>query len=304
MAADDSASPAARREGRLWPAVIERSATAEASGDLHRIDTIEHSVDDGGVRFVVRVVSSLRRKDRAAVGAAPSGDNPFLEPEPELLVGAVSDTHLCLLNKYNVLAHHVLLVTRAFEDQERLLTAADWHAMATCLAEVDGLGFYNGGSVAGASQPHKHLQLVPLPLAASGPPVPMAPLLEEAELSDVVGAAPRLPFRHALISLAGCPFADPAATAAVLADRYGALLEVCGIGAVPDGDGVRQSRPYNLLVSRRWMLVVPRRRERFRSVAVNALGFAGSLFVRNADDMATIEATGPLRLLTEVAEPG
>ena len=29
------------------------------------------------------------------------------------------------------------------------------------LAEVEGLAFFNGGTVAGASQPHKHLQVVP-----------------------------------------------------------------------------------------------------------------------------------------------
>ena len=36
--------------------------------------------------------------------------------------------------------------------------------MNAILAEFDGLGFYNGGETAGASQPHKHLQIVPLPL--------------------------------------------------------------------------------------------------------------------------------------------
>jgi len=37
--------------------------------------------------------------------------------------------------------------------------------------------------------------------------------------------------------------------------------------------------PYNLLATRRWMLVVPRRQERYEKISVNALGFAGSLFV-------------------------
>ena len=41
---------------------------------------------------------------------------------------------------------------------------ADFDALARGLAAIDGLAFYNGGTVAGASQPHKHLQLVPVPL--------------------------------------------------------------------------------------------------------------------------------------------
>ncbi len=47
-------------------------------------------------------------------------------------------------------------------------------------------------------------------------------------------------------------------------------------------EGLRYtSAPWNLLVTRRWMLVVPRLCERFEGVAINALGFAGSLFVRD-----------------------
>src|SRR4030095_920360 len=85
-----------------------------------------------------------------------------------------SPSHYLLLNKFCLPAGHVLLVTRRFERQERLLTIEDFDALITCLGEVDGLGFYNGGIEAGASQPRKHLQFVPLPLAPESPnEVPM-----------------------------------------------------------------------------------------------------------------------------------
>jgi len=48
--------------------------------------------------------------------------------------------------------------------------------------------------------------------------------------------------------------------------------------------------PYNLLATRRWMLVVPRRQERYEKISVNALGFAGSLFVRNAAELELVPA--------------
>src|SRR5690606_23263081 len=104
----------------------------------------------------------------------------FARPDPDLTVSADSATHLALLNKYPVLPHHLLLVTRRSVPQEALLDDDDFAALAGALAEIDGLAFYNGGAVAGASQPRKHLQLVPLPLEPGGPPVPIEPWLAQA----------------------------------------------------------------------------------------------------------------------------
>jgi ATP adenylyltransferase len=58
--------------------------------------------------------------------------------------------------------------------------------------------------------------------------------------------------------------------------------------------------PYNLLATRRWMLVVPRRQERYESISVNALGFAGSLYVRNSAELALVRRAGPLNVLRAV----
>ncbi len=62
----------------------------------------------------------------------------------------------------------------------------------------------------------------------------------------------------------------------------------------------RQSGPYNLLVTRSWMLLVPRSRDSFRGVPVNALGFAGSLLVRNRRELQLVREIGPMTILREV----
>ena len=54
--------------------------------------------------------------------------NPFLPYEEDLFVADLSDAHLLLLNKYNVVAHHLLVVTRRFEPQSDLLNSADLDA--------------------------------------------------------------------------------------------------------------------------------------------------------------------------------
>ena len=50
----------------------------------------------------------------------------------------LSSTHLLLLNKFNVVAHHLLVVTRQFEPQSDLLNAADFDA-AWIVLQVDKL---------------------------------------------------------------------------------------------------------------------------------------------------------------------
>lgn len=265
----------------------DRAKRALRAGALQPVPTEERFVDDGGVRFVVRVMASLARKDAERVARIESeakaglATNPFLPYDADLFVADLSPTHLCLLNKFNVIDSHLLIVTRAFEDQETLLTRADWAAMALCLDEIDGLGFYNGGTIAGASQPHKHLQLVPLPLAPEGPPLPIQPLLDRAG-EDVLD----VPFRHAYRRWHERASADD------LHRHYLDLVAVTGI--VANG---RLQCPYNVLVTRRWMLAVPRAREKIENISVNALGFAGSLFVRDGREMAKLEHVGPMTML-------
>lgn len=81
---------------------------------------------------------------------------------------------------------------------------------------------------------------------------------------------------------------------------YSALLDKVGLKAECDRAGAEQLRPYNLLVTRQWMLLIPRSRERFATISVNALGFAGTLLVRNHQEMQILEAFGPLTILRRV----
>lgn len=282
--------------GSLAERLEQTQARALAAGALQPIATREIRIADGGVTFLVRKVDSLARKAsagsrKASTRAGPGGQaSPFLPPEPELTLGALSPTHFAVLNKFNVLDSHLLVVTRRLEPQESLLTLADMEALALCLREIDGLTFYNGGAVAGASQSHKHLQLVPLPLAPRGPPIPMeARLLAEAP-------ADALPFPHAfarLPSTGQTARPDPLG----LHRLYLELLRRVGIRPVPGEGGLWQSGPYNLLLTRRWMLAVPRVAEVVEGISLNALGFAGSLFVKDDEALAVVRRLGPMTLL-------
>lgn len=251
--------------GTLRALIASRTQAARRSGALEPIATDVEYIADAGVEFVVRVVSSLAKKRRAQRRLR---DDPYLPFDAALLVADVSDTHVCLLNKFNVMPEHALIVTREFEAQESLLSPCDFEALERCMHEFPSLGFYNSGAAAGASQRHKHLQLVPLPLSERRA-IPLEPLIVSNEL----------PFAHAF------------ARSDALPETYGELMHRCGL---------EEGQPYNLLVTSEWMLVVPRTREHSDGISLNALAFAGSLFVKTREELEHLKAMGAMQALMSV----
>jgi sulfate adenylyltransferase (ADP) / ATP adenylyltransferase len=289
--------------GTLWARVQMAARRALDSGDLQPILTDFEHVEDGDIRFLVRIIRHLARKpcqEVSDVVPAAKRTNPFLPYDSAMHVADASPTHVCLLNKFNVVERHLLIVTRAFEDQETPLTQLDFEALWTCLAEAEGLGFYNSGAVAGASQRHKHLQLVPLPLDPSGVSLPIAPLVEAAGVGRDVVRLDSLPFPHAIAALDSDAAASPQHAAALTLDLYRRLLQ--SIGVTWPGAGERFSKPYNLLVTRRWMLAVPRTRECVEAISCNSLAFAGAWLVRDRQQLETLKRVGPLAALRGVTE--
>ncbi|RKP45163.1 ATP adenylyltransferase family protein [Trinickia fusca] len=292
------------RPGTLWPAIVRSTSHALERGALRPIETVQTSLEDDGVRFFIRQVSSLVHKARSQAEQAQQPSrasvDPFLPYDPDLFVADISDTHVALLNKFNVIDHHLLIVTRAYESQEALLDLADFTAWCACLAEFDGLGFYNGGQEAGASQPHKHLQIVPLPLGDTDTALPIGPLIDRASLEDDIGTLPALPFAHAFARLR--PAAHQAAPQVALA-CYRAMIAKLALKTTTVDGQAHQVTPYNLLMTPRWMLLVPRSVEHVEGLSVNALGFAGSLFVRDATQMQRVRELGPMTILQRATLP-
>ncbi len=293
--------------GTLWSKTLDRTEKALRTGTLRPIFTRSTFIHDGGVDFLVRIVSSLVRKSeekkehKKKTTPEKQHTNPFLPYEENMFVTDISDTHVCLLNKFNVIDHHLLIVTRSFEEQESLLTLQDFEAIWICMAEFDGLAFYNGGEIAGSSQRHKHLQMIPLPMADKGPKVPIEPLLTSARLEGNLGFIPGLPFVHVLTRPVPVLTAPPRDAATELFKLYRAMLYAVGLNSQSAPYDSTQSGPYNLLLTREWMLLVPRSDEFFESISVNALGFAGALLVHDELQMELIKDMGGMAVLERTA---
>jgi sulfate adenylyltransferase (ADP) / ATP adenylyltransferase len=285
-----------QQPGVLWQRTVEKTRHALACGALVSIPTTYEFVEQNGIPFLVRLVANLMRKEEAnrqqkqAKIIHGKEFNPFLPYEDDLFVMDISETHVCILNKFNVVDHHLLIITRAFEEQKALLTQDDFVAVWACLSEIDGLVFYNGGKLAGASQRHKHLQLVPFPFVPEVR-IPIALQFNSVSQHETVITVPELPFVHALIKFNSMPRAEH------LFKLYHQMLQAVGIRT----DQTMQSAPYNLLVTREWMFIVPRSQEKTSGISVNSLGFAGALLARNSEELALLKQIQPMNVLKNVA---
>lgn len=288
------------KPGTLWPTLLERTTHARRCGAIQSIATTPVVIEQSGVAFQVRVFTALAMK--ALATTSQSKADPFLPYDPDLFVTEVSPTHVALLNKFNVVDQHLLIVTRAFEEQETLLTRQDCEALLICLAEIKGLGFYNAGRAAGASQRHKHLQVIPFS-ALTEPRLPIEPLLRSVQMAGATGTVPGFPFLHAYAPMDPEWLSPRNDGASSLLACYHSLLRAVGwsVDEVPGGSV--PSAPYNLLVTRQWLLLVPRTQEFFEGISINALGFAGAMLVKDTAQLEILRKHGPMTALQHVALP-
>jgi ATP adenylyltransferase len=145
---------------------------------------------------------------------------------------------------------HALLVTKQYHSQSEPLQPEDFAALSLCSDGAGWLAFYNCGPLSGRSQPHKHVQLLPYPFDRA------ATRLDR--LAD-------LPFLHSLSVLSSSGWHDAAANCKL----YQTALALLG--------SVAES--HNVLITKSRMLIVPRRKEEFEHVGLNALAFSFSVLV-------------------------
>lgn len=296
------------RAGSLWQKLKAQHERALSTGALQPIDTKVEHLSEKSIQFVVRILANLERKEKALKQqnkAAPN--NPFLPYEQDLYVTDISQTHLCLLNKFNVVNYHFLIITRQFEPQENWLTLSDFEALVCCLADVDGLAFFNGGTVAGSSQPHKHLQVVPYTPSLKAFPVESVIEKACADSSESICRADALGFSHAIAPLnpSFSQQISQSEKAHLYLKNYRTLLNAVGINNTPQSENEqwqgKQTAAYNLLCTRSWIMIVPRTQEKYANISVNSLGFAGSLFVKNKESLEALKSVGPMTLLKAVS---
>ena len=274
--------------GQLLDAALRCSEEAERSGALVPLETDIVQVP-GCAPFVVRRLLSDTPKHLRRAGPKP---NPFLPWDPALEVELLGTGHALILNKFPVQRGHVLLITQDWQPQSGWIQPSDWQALAGVEADTAGLWFFNSCAAAGASQPHRHLQLLPRTVGEVS--CPMAANL----IAQLAGEQEAWPWHYRLSQRECFGRSDSGEELRALYRQHQVEL---GLG--DPSHHVAPAEPYNLLFDATWFMTVVRRKEHWAGFSVNALGFAGCLLVTPASDTAWLQSHGPHALLQAVAAP-
>ncbi|CAM9660913.1 unnamed protein product [Ectocarpus sp. 12 AP-2014] len=276
--------------------------------------------EGGGMDFIVSVISGEALEAKAAIATPPASaasDDPF-DPrvlDPRMTVEELPPSHSLVLNKFNTMRNHALIITKEFQSQQEALTEEDFGAWYRVVEELPGIGFYNSAVDAGASQRHKHMQVIPddalwdyRPAANEAIPLdePISRLVGSSRDFSRVWRLPTFRFQHAFTLLPspqelgeeGGGDDDPSRRmAAHLRTRYVDLLREVGFDtssllaqeqpARTPGDAAASTvpvstlPPYNAVLTPRWLMLVPRSRREWGGIDVNGMGFLGALLVRD-----------------------
>jgi ATP adenylyltransferase len=210
--------------------------------------------------------------------------------------------HYLVLNKFAVVPEHFILATRAFKPQTHVLEEDDLAATRAC---IDGYGgalfaFFNCGEHSGASQPHRHIQLLPVEAMREGLPEDSSwDVLANRLLTD---KAPFVTFAEAIT-------ADM--SSGQLHEAYVRLYQkACRAVALYKKDGLVDDAPatgetkisYNMAMTSTALVVCPRLSEgspiptetSTGSVALNGTVLAGTALVKSEAEWEALKGNPDL----------
>ncbi|KAJ2820890.1 bifunctional AP-4-A phosphorylase/ADP sulfurylase [Coemansia erecta] len=270
-------------------------ARAVAQGALLFTESSVYKHREQGVVFEVRFVPALAKKPSSKPKEkqhAKDFVDPFLPYDERLHVRQLGEAHHLLLNKYCVVPHHLLITTAEFRQQGEPLSEADFAAVLDTIGSLSSrnIVFYNSGEESGASQPHKHLQILPMPEYLEMPPS-IGLWLQSSPPVGSVFTSERLPFAHF-----GVLFGEAQLTPPAVATAYQAAL---GEQTAAYGPGCS----YNMIMTRSAMVLFPRRQSSWHGIAINSLGFAGLVLAKTKDEQEFLDRFGILHILACVGFP-
>ena len=232
--------------------------------------------------FIIRKLDTSKFNKKKIYGPKP---NPFCPWEKILEIGKIGDNHQLILNKYPVQKGHILLITNNWKPQNGWLDINDWSAIQKVNKDTSGLWFFNSSPLAGASQPHRHFQL--LRRSKNERSCPREKWFLENKLHNDKKSklkkniiVSKFNFHENSISL------------------FELYIELCiklGLGE-PINDK-KPRYPYNLLITNKWIAIIKRNNDHIHGFSINGLGFAGYLLVTEKSDINYLKKFGPEKLL-------
>jgi len=272
----------------IWSKALEISRKAVDCGAVIPLETKIYQSNDAYCDYELRFLKSPIPKYLTEYGPKR---NPFIPWDNRLQIQPINDKHTLILNKYPVQLGHILLITNSWKPQNGWLNEDDFEAIINVDNDTTGLWFFNSSKEAGASQPHRHFQLLPRHDNEI-----ICPRYEwfcsllnnrgdtNSEISHCISIRPRNKYKDS--------------SSNDLFNSYKSMVNEMSIGDINLIN--KPLKPYNLLITSKWIALITRKTDRSNGFSINALGFAGYFLGTKTSDVDTLIKFGPERILMDV----
>ena len=268
-----------------WEKALQKTKISINSKSLFPLQTTDITQNlYKGNDFIIRELDITKFKKNTLIGPKI---NPFKPWDKILEIDSIGNGHQLILNKYPVQLGHVLLITNEWKEQNGWLDIKDWEAIKEVNKDTSGLWFFNSGPLAGASQPHRHIQLL---------------RRDPSELS--------CPREKWILAFNNLNYKNEKFSKNIILKKFSKSLNEENIHEIykdlsynlglgdPRNDK-KPKYPYNLIFTDRWMIIIKRKTDNLFGISINALGFAGYILVTEKSNIKYLRELGPEKLLED-----
>ena len=271
----------------IWSKALEVSKKAVDSGAIIPLDTQKYKSNKEYCDYELRFLKSPIPKYLIEYGPKR---NPFIPWDKRLEIQTISNKHTLILNKYPVQIGHLLLITNKWKPQNGWLDIYDFDAIEYVDNDTSGLWFFNSSREAGASQPHRHFQLLPRHQYEIICPRYdwFCSLLNNNNTESLISHSVSIQPRNKNVKFKSQD----------LYNSYKLMIDEMNLG---DFDvNSKPLKPYNLLITSEWIALIVRKTDRSNGFSINALGFAGYFLGTKRSNVDTLIKFGPEKILMNV----
>ena len=274
----------------IWSKALEISSKAVDSGAICPLNTTKYQSNEDNCDYELRFLNSPIPKYLIDYGPKL---NPFIPWDSRLEIEPINNKHILILNKYPVQLGHMLLITNSWKAQDGWLTIDDFESIVNVDNDTTGLWFFNSSKEAGASQPHRHFQLLPRHYKQSICPRYKwfcSLLNQKKNLSSIISHSITIKPRNRKAYSKGND----------LFNSYKSMVSDMNLGQI---DIINKPlKPYNLLITSEWLALITRETEKSNGFSINALGFAGYFLGTKYSNIDRLIKFGPEEILKDVIE--
>ncbi|OLN87427.1 Diadenosine 5',5'''-P1,P4-tetraphosphate phosphorylase 2-like protein 2 [Colletotrichum chlorophyti] len=323
--------PAVRAPPNLPELVKAAFNKARSNGDLTYYATQVVVLTANSIPFQLRYSPALAYKPSAPKPRKADEPHkpfdPFENPERgPLFIADIPSGHNIVLNKFAIVPEHFILSTKDFKEQTHLLEPNDLAATYACLEAYRQYGqqhdresgelyaFFNSGAHSGASQPHRHIQLLPVARMKDG--------LPEGSQWDVLAKhlgpqhVSRVPFTTFGETIHRDMTPDELHRIYISLFRAAVAAVETYTGTVPDTGNADAPISYNLAMTNDYLVLLPRLAEGSNvfqngtpagKLALNGTVLAGTALVKNEAEWDALRSSKDsvqlLEILSKIGVP-